>query len=139
MLMGEVVAIDGGAPEKPNVAVGQALFAAVVDELEAMGVGIIPRSLIAKAVAHGKAALEDGVQPEIVLVGCLTALRQGKPQYAAHIIGDLCFAKAGALMTPSEYRHYLSLESRSNNDAVLSVREAMSGHKRKEIEKGEGS
>lgn len=135
--MGEVVQFDGGLPEKPNATVGQALFAAIIDELEQMGVGIIPRSLISKAVKHGKDALEDGVQPEIVLAGCLTALRQGKPQFAAHIIGDICFAQAGAMMTPVEYRHYLSLESRKNNAAVASVRKAMEDHARPAIEKGE--
>ena len=134
--MGEVVRFDGGLPDKPNATVGQALFAAIIDELDAMGVGILPRTLVATAAGHGRRALEDGVQPEIVLAGCLAALRQGKPQFASHIIGDLCLAKAGAVMTGAEYRHYLSLESRRNNDAVTTVREAMEAHKakRKEIE-----
>lgn len=135
--MGEVVEFSGGLPDKPNATVGQALFTAIIDELSEQGIGAIPRSLVSTAVRHGKAALEDGVQPEIVLVGCLTALRQGKPHYTAHIIGDLCLAKAGALMTPAEYRHFLSLENRKNNDAVASVREAMLGHQRKALEKGD--
>lgn len=131
--MGELVQFDGGLPNKPNATVGQALFAAIVDELETMEVGIIPRSLIATAAKHGRAALDDGVQPEIVLVGCIVALQQGKPQFTAHIIGDICFAKAGATMTPQEYRHYLSLESRQNNPAVSAVREAMEARRRKAI------
>lgn len=135
--MGEVVRFDGGLPDKPNATVGQALFTAIVDELDAMGVGILPRALIAIAASHGRRALDDGVQPEIVLAGCLAALRQGKPQFAAHIIGDLCLARAGALMTPAEYRHYLHLESRQNNPAVSAVREAMEAHQRTAIEKGE--
>jgi hypothetical protein len=134
--MGEVVPI-GGTPEKPNATVGQALFAAIMDELQEQGIEAIPRSLVATAAKHGTAALNDGVQPEIVLAGCLTALAQGKPQYTTHIIGDICFAKAGALMTPTEYRQLLSLENRKNNAAVASVREAIAGHQRKAIEKGE--
>lgn len=135
--MGEVVQLDGGLPDKPNATVGQALFTAIVDELEAMGVGILPRTLIATAAGHGRRALDDGIQPEIVLAGCLAALRQGKPQFASHIIGDICLAKAGAAMTPAEYRHHLSLENRQNNPAVSAVREAMEAQQRKAIEKGE--
>ncbi len=123
--MGELVRFDGGLPHKPNATVGQALFAAIIDELQEMGVGMIPRALVATAAKHGRAAVDDGVQPEIVLAGCLTALAQGKPQFTAHIIGDICFARAGAAMTPKDYRIFLQLESRNNNDAVARVREAI--------------
>lgn len=137
--MGEVVQFDGGLPDKPNATVGQALFAAVMDELAEQGIAAIPRSLVATSVRHGTAALNDGVQPEIVLAGCLTALAQGKPQFTAHIIGDICFAKAGALMTPAEYRQLLSLENRRNNQAVNSVKAAVADQKLKQLEKGGAS
>ena len=50
----------------------------------------------------------------------------------------VCWAKAGAAMTPSEYRHYLSLENRQNNPAVSAVRAAMEAQQqqRKGIEQG---
>lgn len=134
--MGEVVPI-GASPEKPNATVGQALFSAVMDELTAQGVEAIPRTLVATSVRHGTAALNDGVQPEIVLAGCLTALAQGKPQFTAHIIGDICFAKAGMAMTPAEYRQLLALENRRNNEAVNSVRTAVAQQQQKAL--GEGS
>lgn len=134
--MGELVQFDGGLPEKPNATVGQALYAAIVDELAALGTALPPR-LIATAAKQGKEALQGGVQAEIVLAGCITALCQGKARYTADIIGDLCLASVGAHMTPQEYRHFLSMKSRANNDAVSNVRAVAEGlRERKQLEEG---
>jgi len=135
--MGEVVAFDGGTPDRPNATIGQALFTAIVDELRAAGLPALPPRLIATAAKQGRVAIEAGVEPEVVLVGCIMAIRQGKSRYTTDIIGDVALMRAGLLLTPQEYRHHLQIESRKNNPAVASVREAMEAHRRKEIEKGD--
>ncbi len=70
--MGDVVPIssngDSQLPVKPSLTLGQELFGAIVDELDALQI-VIPRSAIAVAAKHGKQALEDGVDPECVVVG----------------------------------------------------------------------
>ena len=132
--MGEVVRIDGAV--QTNATPGQALFAAVVDELAVAGV-TLPRSVISTAVSHGKTALADGVEPEVVLLGCLAALRQGKGRYAHEIIADMALAKAGRQMTPQEYRHFLVLENRKNNPDTAAVRNAMDSFNRKQITGGD--
>ena len=137
--MGEVVAFDGGLPDKPNATVGQALFAAVVDELRAVGIPALPPRLVATAVKQGKESLYAGVAPELVLAGCITALRAGKSRYTADIIGDLCLAKAGEKMSDSQYRQLLEIENNRNNEAQTRVREALAAHNRPSIEKGESA
>lgn len=120
--MGEVVPI-GGSLESP-ASVGQALFAAIVDELAAGGV-TVPRRLIATATKQGREALNDGVAPDIVLAGCLAALRSGKPQYTTHLIGDLAFAKAGQYLTPADYRKKMSETNLDSNPALLRITETI--------------
>jgi hypothetical protein len=113
-------------PGKPAVrsgpTPGQALFAAIMDQLATLDV-ILPRKLIAKAAFHGAAALEDGVEPEVVLVGCILSIRRGAPQYATEIIGDFACAKAGARISRQEYEEDLDRLSRSQNPAVKRFRE----------------
>ena len=123
--MGEVVPIGGSVESsETNVALGQALFAAIVDELAATGV-TVPRRLIATAAKQGREALDDGVAPDVVLAGCLAALRSGKPQYTTHLIGDLAFAKAGQYLTPADYRKRLSETNLESNPALLRITETM--------------
>lgn len=121
--MGEVVP-TGGHPDRPNATIGQALFTAIVDELEAAGIPA-SRGLVATAVRHGKSLLEDGFQPEIVLAGCVTAIRRGKPQWTAYITQDIALAQAGAFLTTQDYNRLLLMENRRNNPAAISVREAV--------------
>lgn len=127
-MMGGVVQFDGGLPDKPNATVGQALFAAVVDELRDEGVPAFPPRLIATAVKQGKESLYAGVDPDLVLAGCITALCQGKSRYTADIIGDLCLARAGKVMSDSQYRQLLQIESNRNNESQTRIREIGRAH-----------
>jgi hypothetical protein len=120
----------GGTPGVPAVrwkgggpTPGQALFAAIIDQLATLGVRI-PRSHIAKAAVHGAQALEEGVEPEVVLVGCLLSLRKGTPEYATAIISDFAFAKVGARISKHQYEEDLDRLSRSQNPAVKRFRAA---------------
>lgn len=136
--MGEVVQFDGGIPEKPNVAVGQALFAAIMDQLEAMGVGMIPRRLISIASSQGRDALDDGVDPEMVLVGCVMAIQKGTPQYTTHIIGDCVLTKAGAKLSNTQYNDALNSVSRAQQPAVQRFRAVAEAiEKRKQLGRAE--
>lgn len=103
--MGEddLVPTNSESPVKPSATVGQELFAKVMDELDALGV-TIPRAAIAVAVKHGKQALEDGVDPECVVVGCLMALRQGKGRFATDYIAEVAVIKSGHHISPREWR-----------------------------------
>jgi hypothetical protein len=104
--MGDVVPIDSSPPEKTNAAAGQALFAAIIDQFSADGLAI-PRSQIAIAAKHGSAALKDGVDPKIVLAGCVTSIRRARPELASKIIMDISLAAAGQLMNIHEYNREL--------------------------------
>lgn len=121
--MGGVVPIGGGELAKPNVSVGQALFAAVIDQLTAMGVDQVPRRPVTIAVKQGKEAIEDGVEPEIVLVGCVLAIQKGTPQYTTHVILDCVLAKAGKKISSTQYQDSLNSVSRSQNPAVQRFRQ----------------
>lgn len=133
--LGDVVPIGGGAPEKSNVSAGQALFAAIVDELAAQGVEQIPRRLISTAAKHGSEALKDGVEPEMVLIGCVMAIQKGTPQYASHIIGDCVLTKAGKKMSQTQYNDMLNMVSRSQNPAVQRFRQVTEEIRQREEQK----
>lgn len=121
--MGEVAPFGDRRPDIPNATVGQALFAAIVDELRAEGIGALPPRVIATAAKQGKDALAAGVEPEMVLVGCMFAISQGKARYTAEIISDCVLAKAGKRVSTTEYRSQLDMISRSNQPAVQRFRE----------------
>jgi hypothetical protein len=133
--MGDVVPIGGGKPEKPNVSPGQALFAAVTDQLTDMGVGQLPRNVIAIAVKQGRDALDDGVEPEMVLIGCVMAIQKSTPQYTSHVIMDCVLAKAGKKMSPTQYNETLNTVSRSQNPAVQRFRQVTEEIRQREEQK----
>jgi len=120
--MGDVVPISGDLPEK-KVAPGQALFAAIMDELAATGTTLTRRS-ISRSVKDGKTALADGLDPETVLTGCLLALRRGQPHLTEALINDVSLAKSGARLSRSEYETAIQVISRSNRPGVQRLREA---------------
>jgi len=136
--MGEVVPISGTPERKPPTA-GQALFTAIVDTLDAEGVRL-PRTLIATAAKQGAAALEDGIDPETVLAGCLLALRQGKCRYTTHIIGDVVLARSGLYVTTHEARSIIVNERQRNNaplQKLLDVwRQEREADRRPKLERG---
>lgn len=108
--MGEVIPIsdgDSSGVATPAWTEGQKLFTTIVDELNVLGV-MIPRSAIAVAVKHGKQALEEGVDPEAVVVGCLMALRQGKGRFAVDYIAEVAVVKSGHHLSRKEYEQLLS-------------------------------
>jgi DNA-binding Lrp family transcriptional regulator len=135
LAVGDVVPTSGVPPERPNVAVGQALFAAVIDQLTAMGVEQVPRRPLTVAVKQGKEALEDGVDPEIVLIGCVMAIQKGTPQYTSHVILDCVLAKAGKKMSPTQYSETLNSVSRSQNPAVQRFRQVTEEIRQREEQK----
>jgi len=107
--MGEVVAITGGVPEKPNATPGQTLFGAIVDYFtEGPAPTVLPRSVIAVAVRHGCQALEDGCDPDVVLAGCLQALREGKGRFALDYIAEMAVVKTGNHDTPKDRAHRIA-------------------------------
>jgi hypothetical protein len=135
--MGEVVPSGKNLPEARNATLGQALFTAVIDHLAEQGVEQIPRSLIATSVKHGSQALKDGVDPEMVLIGCVLAIQKGTPQYTSHIIGDCVLTRAGKKMSRTEYEEMLGMINRGAQPAVQRFRETTEAIKnRKQIEKG---
>jgi len=123
-LMGEVVPItDDGLPVESNATPGQALFAAIMDELAATGTTLTRRA-ISRSVKDGKAALADGVDPETVLTGCLLALKRGQPHLTDALINDVSLAKTGERLSRSEYELVIQVISRSNRPGVQRLREA---------------
>lgn len=110
--MGDLVPIGEGRSAQPTppeghpTLNGQTLFGAIVDEFAAAGV-TLPRTTIAVAARHGASALKDGVEPEIVLAGCLVALRQGKGRYTQDYIAELAVVKAGQHLSTLEYQRQL--------------------------------
>lgn len=122
--MGEVVSIGAQPPEKSNAAAGQVLFAAIIDQFSADGVKI-PRVQIAIAVKHGAAALRDEIDPRIVLAGCVTSLRRGRPELASRIILDISLAAAGQLMNIHEYNRELKRISTESNPVQKRFADAM--------------
>ena len=96
---------------------GQQLFAAIVDALEVR----LPPSLIAVAVRNGKPSLDAGVEPRIVLLGCLISVRRGHPELAARIIGDIVLAEAGQLVSGYEYRRELNALQAASNPAMQRI------------------
>ena len=127
--MRDIVPITPGGDEDgrqvPSLAPGQQLFAAIIDELQALGV-VIPRSAIAVAAKHGKAALEDGVDPEAVLVGCVTALRQGKGRFATDYIAEVAVVKAGKHLSRRQYEQMLEAHKTSTSPAASAERDLLS-------------
>lgn len=122
--MGEVVPItDDGLPVESNATPGQALFAAIMDELAATGTTLTRRA-ISRSVKDGKAALADGVDPETVLTGCLLALKRGQPHLTDALINDVSLAKTGERLSRSEYELVIQVISRSNRPGVQRLREA---------------
>lgn len=117
--MGEVVPI-GGAPEKKAPTAGQALFAAIVDEFDVVGV-TLPRAVVAVAAKHGTQALADGVEPGVVLAGCISAIRQGKQRYTADIINDLVLHKAGMYQNREDYRRSLAQYKQDTNPVLQNM------------------
>jgi hypothetical protein len=127
--VGEVVPIgvalplfENDTPARRNTAPGQALWAAVVAALPVP----LPRSVIAVAVKHGSAALYDGVDPAVVLAGCLAALRQGKQRFASEIIADIALAVAGERMSSHQYRRELDNVQAKSNPVLQRISEVMS-------------
>jgi len=137
-MMGEVVPISGTPERKPPTA-GQALFTAIVDTLNGDGIRL-PRSIIAIAAKQGAEALEDGIEPDVVLSGCLLALQQGKSRYTAHIIADIALHKAGAFKNREDYRRALA-QYKQDNDPVMQqmlniMREQRDAAKRPQLGRG---
>jgi len=122
--MGEVVRFDSGLPSKPNATPGQALFAAIMDTFAADGI-TLPRSQIVLAAKHGAAALKDQIDPRIVLAGCVTSLRRGRPELASKIILDITLAAAGQLMNTHEYNRELKRIATESNPAQMRFADAM--------------
>jgi hypothetical protein len=115
--MGEVVAIDGGVPEKKPPTAGQALFAAIVDEFDRFGARL-PRAVVAVAAKKGAEALADGVEPRIVLAGCIAAIQQGKQRFTTEIIADIAVADIGMYRTATQHRGELVQHSQSNDSTM---------------------
>ncbi len=125
--MGEVVPI-GGTPEKKPPTAGQALFAAIVDEFEAVGVRL-PRAVVAVAAKKGSEALADGVSPEVVLAGCVAAIRQGKQRYTTEIISDIAVSNMGMYQTPQQHRNELVRHSQRNDSTLQRMIGVMRGQR----------
>jgi hypothetical protein len=105
--MGDLVPLfDAGDPKQPATTGGQDLFGKIVDTLNSIDVKL-PRSLIAVAAKKGAAALDDGIAPDVVLAGCVTALRRGEARYTTEIIGDLALLQAGQHMSRKEYDQHV--------------------------------
>lgn len=104
--MGELIPLFDMPAAPKEEAAGQVLFALVIEQLDAVDV-TLPRSVVAVAVRHGVAALADGVEPEVVLAGCIVALRQNKARYCHEIIADIVLAKAGQRIERHEYENEL--------------------------------
>ena len=123
--MGDVVPIAGDSQVAiPRFTKGQELFAAIVEELQALGM-MLPRRAIAVAVTHGKEALVDGVDPDCVLIGCLVALRQGKGRFATDYISEVVAVKSGNHLSRKEYEQLLSSYKKNSSPAVAAEREAV--------------
>lgn len=115
--MGEVVPVSQEHPERKGPTPGQALFAAIVDEFAAKG-ATLPRSAVAVAAKHGAAALDDGVEPDVVLAGCLAALRAGKGRFAQDFIAEMAVVKADLHLSDREYRAQIEAhKARTNPDS----------------------
>ena len=138
--MGEVVPI-GGTPEKKPPTAGQALFAAIVDEFDQVGVKL-PRAVVAVAAKKGAEALADGVDPRIVLAGCVAAIRQGKQRFTTEIIADVAVASAGMYQTATQHRGDLVRHSQANNpttqNMLTMLRNQRDADKRPKIGRGNG-
>ena len=124
--VGEVVPIalplfENDTPAQRNTAPGQALYAAIMDGLPVA----LPRSVITVAVKHGSAALYDGVDPAVVLAGCLAAIRQGKQRYTSEIIADIALAVAGERMNTHQYRRELDNVQAASNPVLQRISEIM--------------
>lgn len=118
--MGEVVPLhDDG--HVPALTPGQQLFAAIVDELDALGMRM-PRSAIAVAARHGRMALDDGVDPDCVLIGCIVALRQGKGRFTHDYIAEVVAVKSGNHLSRREYEQLLESHKSSSNKRVTAER-----------------
>lgn len=108
----------------PAFTPGQQLFAAIVDELQALGMRL-PRGAIAIAARHGKMALEDGVDPDCVLIGCIVALRQGKGRFAQDYIAEVVVVKAGKHLSRREYEQLLESHKSSSSERVSAERDLL--------------
>ncbi len=117
--MGEVVPISDTAIRKTTP--GQALYAAIHDTFAADGVTLPPRA-VATAAKQGRDALEAGVDPNLVLEGCVAALRQGKQRFTSEIISDVVLAVAGLRMTPREYGQKLDAYKNDHDPSVTAQR-----------------
>lgn len=121
ILMGEITPAESGTVARPNATPGQALFTAIVDELTNLGV-TVPRASIAVSAKHGAAALKDGVTPDVVLAGCLMALRQGKGRFTADYISEVAMVKAGQHLSPKEYAEQIERYKRESDPQAAAAR-----------------
>jgi hypothetical protein len=123
-IVGEVLPLfEDETPIRTNVTPGQALFVAIMHELNEV---TLPRSVIAVAVKHGSAALDDGVDPAVVLAGCMAAIHQGKQRYTSEIIADIALAVAGRRMNAHQYRRELDNVQAKSNPVLQRISEVMS-------------
>lgn len=122
--MGEEVDFNAGTPGRPNATPSQALFNAILESFKAEGMPI-PRAQVAIAVRQGAPSLTDGVEPQIVLSGCVTALRRGKPELASKIILDISLAISGLAMNTHEYNRELARITSANDPVQQRFKAAM--------------
>ncbi len=100
---------------------GQNLFAAIFDQLTAAG-ATLPRTAIAVAAKHGNAALTDGVDPDVVLAGCIEALRCGKGRFAHDYIAEMAVVKAGLHTSAKEHEKKIEAYKNDQNPSVAAQR-----------------
>lgn len=133
--MGDVVPIHGEelparlfeiapVPDIACEALGQQLFADMVNEMAAAG-AVIPKSVIAVAARHGKAALEDGCEQDVVLAGCLLALKQGKGRYAQDYISEMALVKAGLHLSKREYEQQIARYKKETSPTAAAARDLL--------------
>lgn len=120
--MGELVPINPDHPERKGPTPGQALFTAIVDDFAAKG-ATLPRASVATAARHGAAALADGVPPDVVLAGCLAALRAGKGRFAHDYIAEMAVVKADLHLSDREYRNTIEGYKNATDPAKQRQRE----------------
>lgn len=85
------------------------VLATVIDKFKAHGIPIASRhkGIIGRQV---KELLNDGFEPELLVLATFTALRRGEPQNVHFIANDLNMARAGQRMTRREYETALQDE-----------------------------
>jgi hypothetical protein len=103
---------------------GQHLFTAIYDELQNQG-ATLPRTAIAIAAKHGTEALTDGVPSDVVLAGCIEALKCGKGRFAHDYIAEMAVVKAGLHTSPKQHQQKIEAYKNDNDPSVAAQRDLL--------------